>query len=95
MTSKTRLFVGSIPYRETELTVKTFFEEEAGKVVYIKLLRHKETGLSRGFAFIEMATEDEADNALALDGREFAGRPLVVREAVDNESYVPKFNREG
>ncbi len=82
-----RLFVSSIPYVATELSLKEHFDQ-AGKVVYVKIINHKETGLSRGFGFVEMASEKEADEALRLNGKKFGDRKIWVKLARDSEEYT-------
>ncbi len=83
MTTK-RLFVGSIPYSMDDKGLKELFEP-MGKVVYSRVILHPKTGLSRGFGFIEMATEAEAERAVqsTLD-TQIEGRKLVVTEAWDS-----------
>ncbi len=84
-----RLFVSSIPYAATEFSLKEHFDQ-AGQVVYVKIINHKETGLSRGFGFVEMANEKEADEALKLNGKKFGDRKIWVKLARDSEDYKTK-----
>jgi len=88
----TRLYVGSIPYAVTEVKLKEYFEQ-AGRVVYVKIIKNRETGLSRGFGFVEMATLEETSKALELNGKDFEKRKIIVKEAFDSEDYSN--NREG
>ncbi|MEX0931735.1 MAG: RNA-binding protein [Candidatus Paceibacterota bacterium] len=76
-----KLYVGGIPYRTSEDALKTHFEQH-GEVVSASILTDKVTGRSRGFGFVEMANDDEAQKAIdALNGSDFEGRSLTVNEA--------------
>ena len=76
-----KLYVGNIPYETTEGDLQALFEQ-AGAVESVQVMRDRETGRARGFAFVEMATEADAQNAVAqLHDREFGGRRLAVNEA--------------
>lgn len=81
----TRLYVGSLPYTATELTLKQIFET-VGLVVYAKIIRNKETDLSRGFGFVEMSTVKEAEIALKLNGIKYKDRNIIIKEAVPIEN---------
>lgn len=77
----TKLFVGSLAYSVTDETLRTAFEE-AGTVESAKVITDRETGRSRGFGFVEMATEEEAQNAVKLlNEKELDGRRIIVNEA--------------
>lgn len=76
-----RLYVGNLPFTTTELELQDMFAQ-AGAVTEVLLMQDKFTGKSRGFAFVTMATEAEAQNAVStLDGKQIEGRPLRVNEA--------------
>jgi RNA recognition motif-containing protein len=76
-----KLFVGNIPYDITESDLQAHFEQ-AGAVESVQVMRDRETGRARGFAFVEMATEADSQNAITqLHDREFGGRRLAVNEA--------------
>ena len=76
-----KLYVGNIPYDTTEGDLQTLFEQ-AGAVESVQVMRDRETGRARGFAFVEMATDDEAQKAIAqLNEHSLAGRNLTVNEA--------------
>lgn len=78
----TRLFVGNLPYRCTEDELRALFGEDGREVTKISIMTDRETGRSRGFAFVEMANAADAEKAIAaLDNRDFGGRPLRVNEA--------------
>ena len=77
----TKLFVGSLAYSVTDEELRTAFEE-AGTVDSAKVITDRETGRSRGFGFVEMATEEEAQNAVKLlNEKELGGRRIIVNEA--------------
>lgn len=79
-----RLYVGNIPYQTSEADLRTLFEEGGGQVQEVKIVTDRETGRPRGFAFVELATDAEAEAvAGALNGKDFGGRPLTVSEARD------------
>ncbi len=77
-----KLFVGSLPWAVTDDSLKAIFEPH-GKVVSAKVIRDRESGRSRGFGFVEMEDETEAQNALqALNESELNGRKITVKEAM-------------
>lgn len=76
-----KIFVGGLPFATTEDELNTMFTE-FGAVESAHIVTDKFTGKSRGFAFIEMPTDDEAAKAIeALNGKEVGGRTLTVNEA--------------
>jgi RNA recognition motif-containing protein len=76
-----KLFVGGIAFTTTSEGLQEFFGQ-AGEVVSANVITDQFTGRSRGFAFVEMATMDEAARAVSdLNGRELDGRPLKVELA--------------
>lgn len=76
-----KLYVGGIPYSTTEDALSGHFSQ-AGNVVSAKIITDKMSGRSRGFGFVEMASENEAQKAIEMfDGKEFDGRTLIVNEA--------------
>jgi RNA recognition motif-containing protein len=79
-----RLYVGNIPYQTSEADLRALFEEGGGQVQEVKIVTDRETGRPRGFAFVEVASDAEAEAAVgALNGKDFGGRPLTVSEARD------------
>ena len=79
------LFVGSLAWATTEESLKSLFET-VGTVESAVIIMHKMTGRSKGFGFVEMATEDEAKAAVEqLNRKELDGRELVVNEARPKE----------
>jgi RNA recognition motif-containing protein len=76
-----KLYVGNLPYTTNEQDLQTLFAG-AGTVDTVNLMRDMATGQARGFAFVEMATDDEAQKAISmLNERDFGGRNLTVNEA--------------
>ena len=82
----TRLYVGNLPFSCDEDQMRALFEQNGRSVVEVKLITDRETGRPRGFGFVEMGTQEEADAAIrALNGQPFGGRPLTVNEARERE----------
>jgi|SRR5688572_9898192 cold-inducible RNA-binding protein len=82
----TKLFVGSLSYQANDDDLKAAFDA-VGQVVSAKVITDRETGRSKGFGFVEMATEEEAQKAVKeLNGKEVAGRAIVVNEARPQEN---------
>ena len=76
-----RLYVGDLNFATTEDEIRAAFEPH-GEVDSIFLVQDRDTGRSRGFAFVEMVDSDQAEQAIAaLNGTDLAGRDLVVNEA--------------
>jgi RNA recognition motif-containing protein len=76
-----KLYVGNLPYEANETDLEGLFAQ-AGTVASVSVMRDRETGRPRGFAFVEMGTEEEAQNAIAqLNEQQFGGRRLTVNEA--------------
>src|SRR3990167_9727295 len=77
----TKLFIAGFPYALTEAELAEAFGK-AGTVVSAKVIMEKESGRSRGFGFVEMATAEEADAAIAMwNGNRLGGRTLTVNVA--------------
>jgi len=75
------LFVGNMTFQTTEGDLRALFEP-FGAVTRVHIAKDRETGRARGFAFVEMANDEEAARAIAaLDGKEVDGRNLKVNEA--------------
>ncbi len=89
-----KVYVGNINYRTTEDGLRGLFASY-GEVSSVRMISDRETGRFKGFAFVEMATEDGAQAAIAaLNGQEFEGRQLKVNEARERapgerSSYSP------
>ena len=83
------IFVGNLDFGATEEAIRALFEAH-GTVERVNLMTDRETGRSRGFAFVEMTDAAEADRAIAaLNGHNLGGRALNVNEA------RPKVDRGG
>jgi RNA recognition motif-containing protein len=77
-----RLYVGNLPFAVTEEEIRTIFETEGRKVENVSVISDRETGRPRGFAFVEMSTQNDADTAVQkLNGYQMGGRTLTVSEA--------------
>jgi RNA-binding proteins (RRM domain) len=75
------IYVGNIPFKASEEELKDLFGQH-GEVSSVKLVTDRETGKKRGFGFVEMSDDQEAQKAIeALEGYEFLGRTLKVNEA--------------
>ena len=78
----TRLYVGNLSYNVTEPELREVFAENGRNVVEVKIVMDRDTGRPRGFAFVEMGSDDEASQVIqALTGREVQGRAINVSEA--------------
>jgi RNA recognition motif-containing protein len=76
-----KLYVGNLSYEVTEEDLKKNFGE-IGECIVANIIRDKYSGNSRGFGFVEMATEEEAQEAIRkLNGGELSGRKIIVQEA--------------
>jgi len=76
-----KLYVGNLPYSATEETLTQAFGE-CGSVQSAKVITDRDTGRSRGFGFVEMASDDEAQAAIQkFHGQDFDGRTLTVNVA--------------
>jgi cold-inducible RNA-binding protein len=75
------IFVGNLSFGTTEDTLRSAFEPY-GSVDNVNIIRDRDTGQPRGFAFVEMSNDSEANNAInALNGKDIDGRSLNVNEA--------------
>lgn len=84
-----KLYVGNLSYDTTEADLETLFAK-AGEVASVALIKDRDTGRSKGFAFVEMNTQVEAEQAIStLNGFNLDGRELKVNVA------KPRENREG
>lgn len=85
-----KLYVGGIPYSTTEDELKAAFAE-IGEVTSSAIIIDKMTGRSKGFGFIEMANDGDADKAISeMNGKDFQGRTLTVNEARPLEERAPR-----
>ncbi len=82
------LFVGSLPFTIGEDALGQLFRG-VGQVQSVNIIKDKFSGSSRGFAFVEMATEEDAKNAIEkLNGYELEGRKMIVKEALPKPTYT-------
>ena len=90
-----KLYVGSLSYSTTDDSLRSAFSQ-AGNVQSANVILDKMSGRSRGFGFVEMSTDEEADKAVeTLNGKDLDGRRITVNEARPMESRPPRrdFNR--
>ena len=87
-----KLYVGNLPYSANDSVLKSKFEE-VGTVDSSKVITDRDTGRSKGFGFIEMSTDEEAEEAISkFNGTDFDGRAMTVSEA---KPMTPNDNRGG
>jgi cold-inducible RNA-binding protein len=88
--NQNRLFVGNLSYQTMQDDLQEFFSQ-AGVVTSVNLMQDKVTGKSRGFAFVEYATAEEASKAVEqFHNKEFQGRALTVNIARPKEERAPR-----
>ena len=88
--SESRLFVGNLSYQTMENDLQEYFSQ-AGVVSSVNLMLDKFTGKSRGFAFVEYSTSEEANKAVEMfHGKDFQGRALTVNIARPKEERPPR-----
>ncbi len=85
-----KLFIGNLPFSVTEAELETAFGEY-GELDEVKVITDRETGRSRGFAFVTFNTQHAAESALELDGKDMGGRQMRVNVATER----PKGNGGG
>ena len=84
-----KVFVGNLPFSATEEEVRGLFAE-FGEVQRVSIITDRDTGKPRGFAFVEMPQDEEAQRAItALNGKQLGGRALNVNEARPKEPRGP------
>ncbi|MEP6821225.1 MAG: RNA-binding protein [Chthoniobacterales bacterium] len=85
----TKLYVGNLSFNTTETDLQDLFAQ-AGPVQEVSLMQDKFTGKSRGFAFVTMTTDADAQKAITeFNGKTVEGRPLTVNEARPREARPP------
>ena len=88
----TRLFVGNLSYQTGENDLQDYFAQ-AGAVTSVNLMLDKMTGKSRGFAFVEYGSAEEAQKAIdQFHNKEFQGRAITVNVARPREDRPPRFS---
>ena len=92
-----RLYVGGLPFATTEDELHSMFSA-LGQIVSVKLIMDRDTGQSKGFAFVEMNNEDEAQAAIQkFNGTTIGARQITVNEArpMENRGPAKDFRRSG
>jgi cold-inducible RNA-binding protein len=88
-----KLFVGNLSFKVTEAELQEVFSQ-AGAVVSVSIPTDKYTGKKRGFGFVEMSSQEEAEQAIkALNGRDLAGREMSVNLARPKEKSTDNRSR--
>ncbi|NLE07431.1 MAG: RNA-binding protein [Parcubacteria group bacterium] len=87
-----KLFVGNLPYKTTDTELKEMFSQN-GEVAEAVIIMDRERGVSKGFGFVTMTNDAEADAAInAWNGKEVDGRALTVNEARPQEARPRRDN---
>jgi cold-inducible RNA-binding protein len=90
-----KLFVGNLPYSVDEAALREMFAE-LGEVTSASIVTDRDTGRSRGFGFVEMANDSDAEAAIeAMNGQTVDGRRLTVNEARPREPRRDMHGRRG
>ena len=93
-----KLYVGNLPYAASEEDIKTHFSK-AGTVTSVALIIDRASGRAKGFGFVEMSTDEEAQKAISMfNGQDFMGRSITVNVARPREERPRSFgdrNRGG
>jgi len=88
----TRLYVGNLPFSADESAVRSLFEQNGRKVTEVKLVTDRDSGRPRGFGFVEMGSDEDADRAVReLNGHSMDGRQLNVNEARERTGNGRRF----
>jgi RNA recognition motif-containing protein len=87
-----KLYVGNLPFSATDQSLHETFSQ-CGSVESSKIIMDRDTGRSKGFGFVEMSSDTEAQNAISkFNGADYEGRPMTVNEA---RPMAPRENRGG
>lgn len=90
-----KLYVGNLPYSVTEERLQQHFAQH-GSVVSARIITDKFSGRSKGFGFVEMSSDEEAQHAVqTLNGTDFEGRNIVVSEARPQQPRAPRMGGAG
>lgn|SRR2546430_974460 len=91
-----RIYVGNLSYQASEQDLEALFSSEGSKVESAKIITDFNTGRSRGFAFVEVSSQEALEREIKrLNGFLFKGRNLVVSEAKARENKGREFTRSG
>jgi len=83
-----KLFVGNFPYETGEAELEALFSQ-AGAIDTVRVMRDMTTGRARGFAFVEMQSDDDAQAAIQrFNGQDLGGRALIVNEARPKPAFA-------
>ncbi len=86
-----KLYVGNLPYSYTDTTLEELFAQ-SGEVTSSRVIVDRDSGRSKGFGFVEMSSDDEADSAIEkFNGHEIEGRPLRVDKAKPKPARGPRY----
>lgn len=89
-----KLFVGNLPYKTTDVDLRDMFSK-SGEVTEASIVMDREKGISRGFGFVIMANDAEADSAVeSWNGKDIEGRALTVNEARPKEDRGDRPRRD-
>ncbi len=89
----TKLYVGNLSYETSDGDLRDWFAS-AGEVVSASVINDKYSGRSKGFGFVEMASQDQADKAIQeLNGKSFGSRTITVQEARPQENRASSGQR--
>jgi len=85
-----KLYVGNLPWSASDDSLKSFFAA-AGTVQSAQVITDRDSGRSKGFGFVEMSTDEEAQKAIEMfNGKDMDGRPIVVNIARPKEDRGPR-----
>ncbi|MBI3990385.1 MAG: RNA-binding protein [candidate division NC10 bacterium] len=91
-----KVYVGNLPFDVDEKRLRMLFEEGGREVLDVKIVTDRDTGRPRGFAFVDMASDRDAQAAIsALNGKDLGGRTLTVSEAHDRPARRGGFGGGG
>jgi RNA recognition motif-containing protein len=91
-----RLYVGNLSWDTTEDSLRLAFEQDGRSVTSVNIITDRDSGRPRGFAFVEMGNQQDAQAAItALDGSELDGRNIRVNEAQERPQRGPGGGRPG
>ena len=87
-----KIYVGNLSFQTTDADLNDMFSE-IGQVESVQIITDRDTGRSKGFGFVEMASDAQAQSAIEkLNGADYGGRPLTVNEA---RPMAPRDNNRG
>lgn len=92
-----KLYVGNLPYQASESDLESWFSQSGISVDSVNVMRDRFSGEARGFGFVEIGNDQEAERAISLcNGKELMGRTLVVNEARPlGSGSAPRAQRAG